>query len=380
MSMKFESPAHEAMYRAMSDSLGSAEFTSSVWSAAQVGLQAALSRSGEAVALTYTNWRGETATRTLRPMFVWFGSTEWHPEPQWLLKALDVEKNAERDFALKDFGAPPPSVPTGYKLVPEEPTVSVRSLEQLAGYVFSGDYTTVRLFQDDATNEWIVKVGERLYWGASLGAALEAAFIDASIASAPPAPASQERGEVKRCTICGFVVDTRYKAEKPSASFEMRGRTKATPSPSRREALEEARGIYIASKVKHAPRWRLLRDKIGYPIISTWIDEAGEGESTDLADLWDRCINEASRAEVLVFNAEPGELFKGAWVELGAALSHGVLVLAVGLDKIDGLTIAHDKRIRHFPGMVSVMAFLKPMVGGARFRALATDAKDPTHD
>lgn len=57
---------------------------------------------------TYTNWRGETSERTIQPKYVWFGSTEWHPEPQWLLTAFDLEKNAHRDFALKDFGHPPP--------------------------------------------------------------------------------------------------------------------------------------------------------------------------------------------------------------------------------------------------------------------------------
>lgn len=60
------------------------------------------------VTVTYTNWRGETAQRTIIPRRVWFGSTDWHPEPQWLLTALDVEKQADRDFALKDFGAPAP--------------------------------------------------------------------------------------------------------------------------------------------------------------------------------------------------------------------------------------------------------------------------------
>lgn len=60
----------------------------------------------EPVTLTYTNWRGETSARAIIPRYVWFGSTEWHPEPQWLLRATDTEKAAERDFALKDFGAP----------------------------------------------------------------------------------------------------------------------------------------------------------------------------------------------------------------------------------------------------------------------------------
>ena len=57
----------------------------------------------KAVRINYTNWRGETANRTIVPIEVWFGSTEWHTEEQWLLKALDIAKNTERDFALKDI-------------------------------------------------------------------------------------------------------------------------------------------------------------------------------------------------------------------------------------------------------------------------------------
>lgn len=62
----------------------------------------------------YTNYRGETSERTITPIRPWFGSTEWHPEPQWLLRAYDHGKGAERDFALKDFGALP-LVPPGNK-------------------------------------------------------------------------------------------------------------------------------------------------------------------------------------------------------------------------------------------------------------------------
>ena len=32
-----------------------------------------------------------------------FSSTEWHKEEQWLLKALDLDKNEDRDFAIKDI-------------------------------------------------------------------------------------------------------------------------------------------------------------------------------------------------------------------------------------------------------------------------------------
>ena len=56
----------------------------------------------EAVTMTYRNWRGEVGKRTIVPIRVWFGATEWHPKPGWLLSALDLEKGAARDFALVD--------------------------------------------------------------------------------------------------------------------------------------------------------------------------------------------------------------------------------------------------------------------------------------
>lgn len=53
--------------------------------------------------LTYTNWRGETSVRELHLCGLYMGSTEWHPERQMLLRAFDWEKDAYRDFAVKDF-------------------------------------------------------------------------------------------------------------------------------------------------------------------------------------------------------------------------------------------------------------------------------------
>lgn len=56
------------------------------------------------IELTYTNYRGETSQRRITPRSVYFGSTEWHPEPQWLLTAYDHDKQEYRAFALNDFG------------------------------------------------------------------------------------------------------------------------------------------------------------------------------------------------------------------------------------------------------------------------------------
>lgn len=57
----------------------------------------------EKVLIDYTNWRGERTLRTILPEEITFTSNEWHREPQWLLKAVDMEKGDFRYFALKDI-------------------------------------------------------------------------------------------------------------------------------------------------------------------------------------------------------------------------------------------------------------------------------------
>lgn len=57
----------------------------------------------EVVEILYTNYRGETDRRRVVPKRIWFGETDWHPEPQWLLDAVDLAKDAERSFAMKDI-------------------------------------------------------------------------------------------------------------------------------------------------------------------------------------------------------------------------------------------------------------------------------------
>lgn len=59
----------------------------------------------KSVRILYTNYKGDTALRTIVPERVFFATTEWHPEPQWLLEALDVDKHQMRSFALKDIRA-----------------------------------------------------------------------------------------------------------------------------------------------------------------------------------------------------------------------------------------------------------------------------------
>lgn len=58
---------------------------------------------GATVTIDYTNWRDERALRTIHPTALRWGATEFHPEPQWLLDAMDVDKGAARTFALRDI-------------------------------------------------------------------------------------------------------------------------------------------------------------------------------------------------------------------------------------------------------------------------------------
>lgn len=58
----------------------------------------------------YINWKKERSLRTVIPLLVWYGSTDWHPDPQELLKAYDCDKDQERDFAVADIEGWTPSL------------------------------------------------------------------------------------------------------------------------------------------------------------------------------------------------------------------------------------------------------------------------------
>jgi hypothetical protein len=55
---------------------------------------------GDPVFLDYTNYKGERNWRKVRPIRLWYGRTEHHPRDQWLLDAWDIDRGAERTFAL----------------------------------------------------------------------------------------------------------------------------------------------------------------------------------------------------------------------------------------------------------------------------------------
>lgn len=65
--------------------------------------------------ILYTNWKDQTEIRRIEPINIFFSSNEWHKEPQWLLLAKDLDKNAERTFAMagiRFWWAPAPAEET----------------------------------------------------------------------------------------------------------------------------------------------------------------------------------------------------------------------------------------------------------------------------
>jgi predicted DNA-binding transcriptional regulator YafY len=55
------------------------------------------------ILIDYTNWKGRRSIRTIEPLNIWWGSTLYHPEPQWLLNANDMDSGEIRTFAIKDI-------------------------------------------------------------------------------------------------------------------------------------------------------------------------------------------------------------------------------------------------------------------------------------
>jgi Predicted transcriptional regulator len=55
------------------------------------------------VNILYTNYKGKTAIRRIIPKSIMFGHNEWHKEDQWLMIAFDLDKEADRTFAMKDI-------------------------------------------------------------------------------------------------------------------------------------------------------------------------------------------------------------------------------------------------------------------------------------
>ncbi len=89
--------------------------------------------------------------------------------------------------------------------------------------------------------------------------------------------------------------------------------------------------VYTASKTRHAQVWRDVRAAGQVDVVSTWIDEAEQGQTANMAELWARCLREVRSADALIlYRPIRGEHLKGALVEAGIALGSHKPVYFVG--------------------------------------------------
>jgi len=94
--------------------------------------------------------------------------------------------------------------------------------------------------------------------------------------------------------------------------------------------------FYVASKIYHYPKWLEMRS-FGYKIISSWIDMVEEEETRshkEWGEVSQMCLQEAAEADVLLLYAEEGDVMRGCWMEVGAALVAGKRVGVVAHDSV----------------------------------------------
>lgn len=53
-----------------------------------------------AATIVYKNHREEVTTLRIRPDALFFGTSAHHPEPQWLLKAFNLERQVMRTYSM----------------------------------------------------------------------------------------------------------------------------------------------------------------------------------------------------------------------------------------------------------------------------------------
>jgi len=121
--------------------------------------------------------------------------------------------------------------------------------------------------------------------------------------------------------------------------------------------------IAVASKTRHAPVWRWFRDEAGWPIVSTWIDEAGEGETDCLAELGTRCVRECLTCTGLIVYVREGETLRGALSEMGVAVAADRKVALVDPDGVNMRShigvMARHPNVQRFEGVVAARAWIK---------------------
>jgi len=60
-------------------------------------------RPTQTLRFSYVNYRGSFSWRTVNPISVRWGTSEWYETPQWLLMCYDMDKKDRREFALANM-------------------------------------------------------------------------------------------------------------------------------------------------------------------------------------------------------------------------------------------------------------------------------------
>lgn len=55
------------------------------------------------IMIIYCNYKGDISKRIITPQRIWYGSTKYHPDEQYIMTAFDHMRSAVRDFAMKDI-------------------------------------------------------------------------------------------------------------------------------------------------------------------------------------------------------------------------------------------------------------------------------------
>lgn len=107
----------------------------------------------------------------------------------------------------------------------------------------------------------------------------------------------------------------------------------AMPTLANGRPMTGPHGIYVASRVHHWKLWQ--QQSLIFPIISSWINEPGEGDTPDMGALWDeQIVNEVRASKALIIYVEPQDFpLKGAFIEVGMAMAYGkpIILCAPGV-------------------------------------------------
>lgn len=106
--------------------------------------------------------------------------------------------------------------------------------------------------------------------------------------------------------------------------------------------------IYLASKLKHAERWRQLANDnprhtftARWPYIVGYVDDSPKNAN----NFWEHDFNDIDFCDALIVVADPDDVLRGALVEVGYAIAKGKHVIVVGENDSYG-TWRHSYRVR----------------------------------